>query len=139
LYRDHDKALAHRDGKNCAILACHRDSFPARTTDIVQSGGLAHNRDNQPDGCPPERAVLYGRAPVTFTIATAVPLAFSIRAAALRRLYLQIIQNWLLNSYISVSADRKITYPIQMTCKCRVKYYQKILCISFSVVILTKL
>jgi hypothetical protein len=39
LYRDRDKALAHRDGKNCAILACHRDSF------------LARNRDNRPDGC----------------------------------------------------------------------------------------
>jgi hypothetical protein len=26
LYRDHDKALAHRDGKNCAIPACNRDS-----------------------------------------------------------------------------------------------------------------
>ena len=38
LYRDHDKALAHRDGKNCAIPARHRDSF------------LARNRDNGPDG-----------------------------------------------------------------------------------------
>jgi len=25
LYRDRDKALAHRDGKNSVILACHRD------------------------------------------------------------------------------------------------------------------
>jgi hypothetical protein len=38
LYRDRDKALAHLDGKNCAIPARHRDSF------------LAHNRDSRPDG-----------------------------------------------------------------------------------------
>jgi hypothetical protein len=39
LYRDRDKALAHRDGKYCAIPACHRDSFTAR------------NRDKNPAGC----------------------------------------------------------------------------------------
>ena len=39
LYRDRDKALAHRDGKYCAILACHRDSFTAQT------------RDKNPAGC----------------------------------------------------------------------------------------
>jgi hypothetical protein len=39
LYRDRDKALAHHDGKYCAMPACHRDNFHA------------HNRDNQPDGC----------------------------------------------------------------------------------------
>ena len=42
-----------------AIPACHRDSFPARTTDFqhdnnrtiyVRSGGLAHKRDPRPDG-----------------------------------------------------------------------------------------
>ena len=38
LYRDSTIALAHRDGKYCAIPARHRDSF------------LAHNRDNGPDG-----------------------------------------------------------------------------------------
>jgi hypothetical protein len=38
LYRDRDKTLAHRNGKNCAIPACHRDSF------------LAHNRYIVPDG-----------------------------------------------------------------------------------------
>ena len=39
LYRDRDKALAHHDGKYCAIPACHRDSFSA------------HNRDKKPAGC----------------------------------------------------------------------------------------
>ena len=39
LYRDRDKALAHRDGKYCAIPACHLDSFPT------------HNRDKNPAGC----------------------------------------------------------------------------------------
>jgi hypothetical protein len=38
MYRDSTIAHAHRDGKNCAIPACHRDS------------SLALNRDNQPDG-----------------------------------------------------------------------------------------
>jgi OmpA-OmpF porin, OOP family len=38
LYRDSTKALAHRDGKYCAILACHRDNF------------AAHKRDKNPDG-----------------------------------------------------------------------------------------
>ena len=38
MYRDRDKALARRDGKNYAMPACHRDSF------------LARNRDSQPDG-----------------------------------------------------------------------------------------
>jgi len=46
LYRDRDKALAHRDGKYCApdksgqaILACHRDS------------SLPSYRDKNPAGC----------------------------------------------------------------------------------------
>jgi len=33
LYRDRDKALAHRDGKYCAIPACYRDnSLPTNGT-----------------------------------------------------------------------------------------------------------
>jgi len=59
MYRDSTKALAHRDGKYCAILSCHRDCF------------TAHNRDKNPAGCLPA-----GRqAPVTQTPSTAVPLA----------------------------------------------------------------
>ena len=56
LYRDRDKALAHRDRKYCAILACHRDSsLPTNGT----RNRLA--------------------APVTQTPSTAVPLAFRPR------------------------------------------------------------
>jgi hypothetical protein len=54
LYRDRDKALAHRDGKYCAI--------PGGPPGQLHT----HNRDNQPDGL----------RRVTQTPSTAVPLAF---------------------------------------------------------------
>ena len=38
LYRDRDNALAHHDGKYCAILACHRDSSPTQNRDRNPAG-----------------------------------------------------------------------------------------------------
>jgi hypothetical protein len=58
LYRDRDKAHAHRDGKYCAI--------PGGPPGQLH----AHNRDNQPDGL----------RRVTQTPSTAVPLAASWEA-----------------------------------------------------------
>ena len=36
------------DGKNCAVPVSHRDYFPARTTDVVQSGGVAKDEAQWP-------------------------------------------------------------------------------------------
>jgi len=38
LYCKRDKASAHRDGKNCAIPACHRDKFTAQKLDKKPDG-----------------------------------------------------------------------------------------------------
>jgi len=54
LYRDSTKTSPHRDGKNCAIPACHRDNS------LLKNG--TRNRM---------------AAPVTQTPSTAVPLAAS--------------------------------------------------------------
>ena len=38
MYRDRDKALAHRDGKYCAIPACHRDCLLPNYRDRLPVG-----------------------------------------------------------------------------------------------------